>query len=268
MEYNKAVFSQSKQISVEYHRAYRKLHYGNLTSGMLSHLGLFLVLAGAVLFWLDKLTFFYASATAVILRNALPSLQLSSIPFLHKSVWLLHGQGLMPSGLLLLCIATASLVGWLLLSAAPRLSLPIALSLKVLCVINLIGCLYFFLWGNRFPYDFNDFSNLYLTAEIGMWIALPLMLIFALLPVPVALWTKALLLLGTVAYTYVFGIFRYAICLYILARFSYIWMALLYFGVVVFFDFACMIAFYSYYISLAAPRMVRKRGIWRWLYSS
>jgi hypothetical protein len=261
-------FSQDQHLSVEYHRSYRKLHYGNVAWRLVSHLLLFAVVAILILIFLDKLTHWYSSLASVMIKGRMPDTTLESIRMFWNNVWVLNAEGSYPSHAQLIYVALISVVLWILALFIKAIPLPMRLGIKVLGVINLVGCIYFWLWADKFPYVLRDLSVLYVSAEIGMWIAIPLMLMFALLPIPVPLIPKGMLVIFTLAYTYVFGLIRYAIFMLVIAKWSFLWMALLYFVFGAFFDFAFMMAFYSYFISLAAPGIFKKKRIWRWLYSS
>jgi hypothetical protein len=260
--------TQNQQLSVEYHRSYRKLHYGSLGIKILSHGLVFAVLAVLTLIFLDRLTHFYSGMAMALLSKNLGTMNLESVPMFMNKIWVVDAAGIFPSPAMLFWVAVVSVVAWLLVVIFKKIPLPIRLGVKVLSALNLVGCIYFWLWSEHFPYVLRDFSILYVSAEIGMWIAIPLMMMFALLPIPIPVWKKTLPVLFTLIYTFVFGFVRYAFFIYILAKFSYLWMALLYFVLGVFFDFAFMIAFYSYFISLVAPALFKKQRIWRWLYSS
>jgi hypothetical protein len=265
---SKEDFSQDQHLSVEYHRAYRKLDYGSVSMRIISHLVLFVVFAALILIFLEKLTHWYTSLAYVLISGRMPDLNLETIRLFWRDVWILNATGSYPSHYQLMMVALVSILLWIIVLLFRKISLPIRLSIKVLGVINLVGCIYFWLWADKFPYVLRDLSVLYVSAEIGMWIAIPLMLLFALLPIPVPLIPKGLLVIFTLAYTFAFGLIRYALFMLIIAKFSYLWMALLYFVFGVFFDFAFMMAFYSYFISVAAPGIFRKQRIWRWLFSS
>ena len=261
-------FNKDQQLSVEYHRSYRKLHYGRLGLKLFTHLLLFLVIAVLILLFLEQLTYFYSGMTASLLTQNIKELYMSTTPLFFQNIWIVDAQGVLPSQVMLFWVALFSIIAWLIVLVIKEIPLPIRLGVKVLGFLNLAGCIYFWFWGKHFPYVMRDFSTLYVSAEIGMWIAIPLMLIFALLPIPVLLWKKTVLVLFTLLYTFVFGFIRYALFIFILAKFSYLWMAFLYFVLGVFFDFAFMIAFYSYFISLVAPSIFRKQKVWKWLFSS
>jgi len=255
------------KVGVGFHRSYRKLHYGSLSSRIVSHLLLLAFLSGLVYYFLEHLTLIFSGFAAAILKDSISGLRLVQIKMLYSQVWLIYGNGMFPSRELLLLATLLSLIAWFLVILIKRIPLPITLSVKVISTMNIFGCIYFWFFANKFPYDLNAYSTLYISAEIGMWIAVPLMLIFALMPVPVSVLKKGLLVAATVIYIYIFGIIRYALFLYIIARFSYLWMAFLYFVLGVLVDFVLMIIFYSVFVSLAAPGIYLKRGIWRWLLS-
>lgn len=260
--------NQNQLLNVEYHRAYRKLHYGSLFWRITSHLILFVIFAVFGYVFMERLTLYYSGFAASILQDRMPEIMLSGIQLLKQEAWVVSGQGIFPSPIMLQVVAILSVFIMLIAFLIKKIPLPIRLGAKVAAFMSLFGCLYFWLWGNHFPYDLYDFSVLYLSAETGMWFAIPAMLAFALMPIPVSILKKALLILFVMIYTFVFGSLRYALFLFILAKYSYLWMAMLYFVFGAFFDFAFMIAFYSYFISLAAPGIFKNRGIWRWLYSS
>lgn len=261
-------FQQDQQQSVRYHRAYRKLHYGKLGLKLLTHLAVFIIIATLILIFLEQLTKIYSGLAATLIKDKVLDVGLESIPLFFNQISIVNASGLFPSRSLLFWVAVLSIITWIVAVIIKRIPLPIRLGIKVLGFLNLAGCIYFWIWGKHFPYVVRDFSILYLGAEIGMWIAIPLMLMFALLPIPVPVWKKTLLVIFTLLYTYVFGFIRYALFIYILAKFSYLWMAFLYFILGVFFDFAFMIAFYSYFISIVSDSIFQKQRIWRWLYSS
>ncbi len=261
-------FSKDQHLSVEYHRAYRKLHYGSLSTRLISHLLFFIIAAGLTLYFLEELTQFYSGMAAALLNGSLGKIWLEQTPLFFHNIWLVNTEGSFPSNNLLIWVGVISVILWILMIVLKKLPLPLRLGVKVLAALNLVGCIYFWLWGEHFPYILRDFSILYVSAEIGMWIAIPLMMMFSLMPIPVPVYKKATLVIFTLVYTYVFGFIRYAFFVFILAKFSYLWMALLYFILGVFFDFAFMIAFYSYFISLVSPGLFKKQRIWRWLYSS
>ncbi len=259
---------QLNQTGVGFHRSYRKLHYGSLTGRLASHTLILVIIVGIVLFFLEHLSLLYSSLAAGLLNGSIADLHLHAIRILNIKVWLLNGQGRFPSHYLLALTALLSALAWILVILIKKIPLPIRLLIKLVAALNLFGCLFFWLWGSHFPYHLNDFSVLYVSSEVGMWIAIPVLLIFALMPVPISLFAKTLLVVFTNVFIYILGILRYALFLYILTRFSYLWMALLYFGFGVLLDFAYVITFYSYFVSVAAPSITNKRKIWRWLYSS
>jgi len=268
MEKSKEDFSQEQHLNVGLHRSYRKLQYGSVSGRMISHFIVFAILAVLTFIFLGKLSYLYTGLAAKLVNGRLADLNMESIRLFYSNVWILNAQGSYPSQSQLFIVALVSIILWIVMLVVKKIPLPIRLGIKVLGVINLVGCIYFWLWADKFPYILRDMSELYLSAEIGMWFAIPLMLLFALLPIPVPLVYKIMLVIFTLIYTFVFGFIRYALFVMIIAKYSYLWMALLYFVFGAFFDFAFMMAFYSYFISLAAPGIFRKERIWRWLFSS
>jgi hypothetical protein len=69
----------------------------------------------------------------------------------------------------------------------------------------------------------------------------------------------------TVAYSILFATVRYAVFLYLLTRYSVIYMAAMFFALGPFIDFAYVVAIYALYLNRLAVRMKRTPEAWQWL---
>ena len=251
-----------------HHRSYRKLDYTNLSLIIITHLLVYAFFVVFVLLFVKQLSLLYSSLAEALLHNRLPGLHLETVDLFYTQIWILTGEGSFPTQVQLVTVGAISLVALLLSYVFSKLSLPLRLIIQVVCVLNILACLFFWFWAKYFPYELFTFSGLYLKTEIGMWLALPLILLFSLAPIPISILPKIGLITFILLYTYIFGFMRYALLLYILHQYSYLWMSFLYFILGAFFDFAFMIAFYSNFLSIVAPNIQKDKRKWRWLYSA
>jgi hypothetical protein len=97
-----------------------------------------------------------------------------------------------------------------------------------------------------------------------MWLFLPLILSMAILLFPTRIFPKLALILVTLVYSIIFGTLRYIIFLFILSKFSIIYMALLFFCFGPLIDFVYIVGIYSYYGSRHAINLRKNRTVWKW----
>jgi hypothetical protein len=102
---------------------------------------------------------------------------------------------------------------------------------------------------SAFPYSMLKFSELYITTEVGMWFFVPVIMGVALLPIPAGIGSKWLIMVVTILYSIVFGIVRYVVFLFVIVKFSYIFMPVLYFCFGPLVDFVYIVGIYSESIS-------------------
>lgn len=132
-------------------------------------------------------------------------------------------------------------------------------------LILLVSVVYFFFWGDRFPYSLTDYSSLYMTQQIVSWLAIGLIMSLVL-----ALYSKALLpavltYYGTLAYCFVLGSLRYLFYLVFLHCASSLYMAPLFFTLGVFWDFLFVVCVFSMFSARLSGRY-KKRGDAVWQY--
>ena len=73
--------------------------------------------------------------------------------------------------------------------------------------------------------------------------------------------------IGTILYSLVFGIIRYILFLYVLQRFSVLYMALMFFVFGPFFDFLYLVGIYSIFINKMIELYESQAGKDEWLWS-
>jgi hypothetical protein len=109
------------------------------------------------------------------------------------------------------------------------------------------------------------FTTLYLQMALGLWILLPLLVAVALGPLPGTTISKFGIALFTLLYSILFGTVRLAVFIYLLTRFSVMYMAAMFFALGPFIDFVYVVAIYAIYLNLLSLRMRERPEAWQWL---
>jgi hypothetical protein len=110
------------------------------------------------------------------------------------------------------------------------------------------------------------FSELYITTEVGMWFFVPVIMGIALLPIPAGIFSKFVILFLTLLYSMIFGIVRYIVFLFIIAKLSYLFMPVLYFSLGPLVDFIYIVGIYSFYVSKVAENIAQDCKVWKWVF--
>jgi hypothetical protein len=147
-----------------------------------------------------------------------------------------------------------------------RIPKPIALWIIFVSFINLVSSAYFSLFPSLFPYDIKHFSELYVMTEINIWLLIPIISGMALLPLPSRMYSKFAVIVFTLIYSVIFGIIRYAVFLNILAKFSFLFMSVLFFAFGPLMDFVYIVGIYSFYLSNLSKKARFDLQIWKWSY--
>ena len=155
----------------------------------------------------------------------------------------------------------------LLLAGLPWKGRPLAIYLILCSAIHLINSLWFVFGEKYFPYTLTVYSNLYMLQEIGIWV------MFFVMTVMVTgiigdrgLIYKFLTLLAVMLYSIVFGTVRYVIFIWLLYRFSVIYMAFFYFMIGPMFDFLYLVMIYAVFVNRMIGVYDSRKGreVWKW----
>jgi len=133
-------------------------------------------------------------------------------------------------------------------------------------VINLTSVLFFSITPFEFPYTVEDYSDLYVKSEVSMWLFIPFILGIAFLPLPSSFVPKIFLIILTIIYSVIFGTLRYIVFLFIVSKFSVLYMAILFFAFGPLIDFVYVVGIYSFYTYFLATQLKGDDSIWKWLY--
>ena len=143
---------------------------------------------------------------------------------------------------------------------------PLMIYLSMGLFVHLVSSLFFLLIPDLFPYTIIDYSRLYILQQIGTWMTITFITGLATnLVLPDGGYKYAAFFV-TILFSFVFGCVRYVLYLYLLYRFSVLYMAALYFIFGVLYDFLGMIAIYAIFVRGASFRMNSNsgKGEWQW----
>jgi hypothetical protein len=143
---------------------------------------------------------------------------------------------------------------------------PVAIWIIFVCLANLISAFFFTFFPAYFPYTIQQFSELFIKTEISIWLFVPVIMVASLLPLPSSKITKFMAILSAVLYAVIFGVVRYVLFVQILVKFSYIFMAVLFFCFGPFIDFIVVVGIYSFFVSLISRKINQDLRVWNWSY--
>lgn len=222
-----------------------------------------------LLFFYDELTWLMAMGAARILQAA-EGLQAELnggifLPLLGPTYYLELPTRQPDYPLILGNLAVSLGLVWLL-STGPRKGRPVAIYLSIILLIHTMACIFFLLGKDCFPYTMEDFSDLYVKQQIGIWITF-LVLIGLVMGILSRggflrrIFTVAFIML----YSFLFGFIRYVLFLWVLYRFSVLYMPLMFFALGPFFDFLYFVSIYS----ISTNGMIhiyesKMKGEWLW----
>ena len=147
-----------------------------------------------------------------------------------------------------------------------RVPKPVAIWVIFVCLVNLVSALFFTLFPAYFPYTIHHFSELFVKTEISIWLFVPVIMEASLLPLPSSKIAKFTAILFSLLYAVTFGVVRFVLFVVILVRFSYIFMAVLFFCFGPFIDFIVVVGVYSFYVSLISKKINQDLRVWNWSY--
>lgn len=222
-----------------------------------------------ILFFYDEMTWGMCQVALWFLEKggiAPAALQTSEfIPFLGP-VYYLSMPSALPSFEFTLGNIAVSLAAVWLLSIGPHKGQPMVIYATIILMIHTMSCAFFLLGRDLFPYTIAEYSDLYVKQQVGIWISFLFLigLIMGFLGRGDIL-RRIITVLVLMAYSILFGVVRYALFLWILCRFTLLYVPIMFFALGPFFDFLYFVMVYS----ISMNRMIRKyqsdrRDEWVW----
>jgi len=245
--------------NVFYHRAYKKIIINDKYI-FLKFLFLILPISIAILFLYPDITFLMNWFARSVLLSSFPSIDIKIIeePYMFSKVYILDLPGKYPSPLLSFCLFLFSLVSIFFIPKT-KISGPIVAWIIFASFINLLSSIYFILMPFIFPYDIKNFSELYVKTEVSIWLFVPIIMGMTLMLLTSNILPKFFIVAITVLYSLIFSILRYTVFLYVLKKFSYIFMPLLFFFFGPLMDFVYIVGAYSLYASIINKQKITEQ---------
>jgi len=210
------------------------------------------------------LTFLYSSgAKAVISRSfGEPVAMLEQRFSILGNIYLVDFFGKYPSSLFTVSTGAVCLLVLILNQKLRRIPRSVSYYFAFVFFITLVSSVFFYFMPDNFPYGVRNFSDLYIKTEIGIWLLLPVIMSISLAPLPSSIFEKFLITLSALAYSMVFGFVRYIIFLYILKKFSYIFMPTMFIAFDPPLDTIYFVGIYSWYASRISQRINGRLSVW------
>lgn len=249
-------------------RTYRHLRFNRRSCALFM---LLFMLPGLVLllFGYDELTHAMSSLAAWLLEQggvSGTSIMTSQFLPLLGPVYYLAVPTTQPGySFILANLGTVLLIMWGLCTGN-RKGKPVGIYLLIVMIIHAMSCVFFLLGRDLFPYTITTYSDLYVKQQVGIWITFFVLicLIMGILSRN-AVVSRVITSLCVMGYSVAFGFVRYALFLWLLYRFSTLYIAVMFFALGPLFDFLYFVMVYS----LSANRLIREyestlRAEWEW----
>lgn len=255
--------------NISYSRDYRHLHR-NLFTYILQILLILGPIVLGYLFIYNKLSYHVSEFAAKMLEKITGiSTGIKEVDYFPEfgGVYCVTMEGKSPSFTFAFISLLVTLVLIIVCSLIKTEKKPLMIFITIGLYIHLASSAFFIIFGeDRFPYDLNSYSVLYMKQQIIVW--LMIMVIYWL---STSLITRVpefrlITFIILMAISFSFGVIRYIIYMFILAKGSYIFMAVLYFTFGMLFDFMIMVGMYSIFMKYASKKFKKKTegGLWKW----
>lgn len=250
-----------------YHRSYRTIPDGR-AGAALDLLALIVPLELLLLIFHEQLLNGVISAARWVLdRCGIETIVAYDrfLPFLIKSVPVLDTPAVFPSSQFAMVNLIVALLIVLFLPLVRFIPRPLTVYVVFVSLLNVCSAVFFLLVPERFPYDIFAFSSLYMKLALGLWLLLPILLAVVLNPLPGRTIGKFTVTSLTLVYSILFATVRYAVFVYLMTRFSVLYMAAMFFTLGPFADFVYVVSIYSIYLNLLALKLKKQPEAWQWL---
>jgi hypothetical protein len=254
------------KATIYYHRSYKKLARPG-KHVILIFLLLTLPLILVVLSLFPHLTLLMSQFAQFNLSTILPpdSIEIVDKSYLLGDIHMLDFPMKYSSSLFSYGLSLFSLI-IIIIASRLKIPRPVALWIMFISTINLSASIFLMLFPSSFPYDSKQFSELYVTTEVNIWLLVPVIQAISLLPLPSTFLSKLSVSIVTLIYSVVFGFIRYSVFMIIVSKISFLFMPVLYFAFGPLMDFFYIVGIYSLYISNLSKRVRVDLKSWKWSY--
>lgn len=255
--------------NISYSRDYRHLNR-NLFTYLLQIALILVPLAVGYLMMYNKLSYYVSSFSANMLEKMTGvTTGIKEVSYLPKlgGVYCVAMEGKEPSFSFAFLSLIITLILIIICSLIKNDKKPVMIFITIALYIHLVSSIFFVLFdSSAFLYNLNSYSILYMKQQIIVW--LMIMIIYWLSTslitrVPVLRITTFIMLM---CISFAYGVVRYIVYMFIIAKASYLFMAVLYFSFGILFDFMIMVGVYSVFMKYASRKFKKKTegGVWKW----
>jgi hypothetical protein len=255
-----------QKSQIYYHRAHRQISFS--WKSLFVDFFLFIPFCWLIIFYAYPSITRLASQFLIkwnVSRHLASTSSLTENSFVFGSITTPQMPGRYPSPQLTFAVFIVSVL-MIFIATRVRIPKPIAIWVIFICLVNLASVLFFTFFPAYFPYTIQHFSELFIRTEISIWLFVPVIMEASLLPLPSSKITKFMAILFSLLYAVTFGLVRYVLFVQILVKFSYIFMAVLFFCFGPFIDFIVVVGIYSFYVSLISKKINQDLRVWNWSY--
>lgn len=259
-----------KKKKIYYSRTYRRLPKFGVKEVIIVAT---MIIPALLLFFifLSRLTMFMSWAAVKLMsvefKGILAQIVRMELP-LFGEVYIVEIPTVYPDKLHIFINLLVMIASLLFMGSGKRKGKPIFIFLMIIMVIHTINCIFLLFAGNYFPYTAYQYSDLYVKQQIGIWFAFIIlagMVIGCLGRKGTAF--KYLAFWGIMIYSVIFGVIRYLLFLFILQKFSILYMALMFFVFGPFFDFLYFVGIYALFIEKMEKLYGSQKGREEWMWS-
>ncbi len=261
--------SIDKKKNIYYARTYRRLQI---------NIGLSLIFAGILIIPsiillvlnMDNITEYICRLGTEVLSKLIPAdiIQTKTTDYsIINSMKYIELPTFYPSDSIIIWNLISCLILIILLQFIQKKGRPLVTFLLFAIVIHVVSCAYFCFELGKFPYTLGVYSDLYIKQQIGTWLAFIILagMVVSFVGEKGYLY-KLVTYVGIMAYSIVFGTVRYILYLFLLYKYSVLYMALLFFVVGPMFDFAYFVGIYAAFVNKITKdyELGKKKGAWKW----
>lgn len=164
-------------------------------------------------------------------------------------------------------LVVALILLFLCLTVVNRRGKSLSIYLSINVIIFLLGCVFFILTPESFPYTAAEYSELYIKQQVGILIAITAIsgVIITFQTAGKSLWRIATFL-SIVIYSLCFGLSRYIAFLFIIGKCSILYVPTMFFTLGPFFDFLYVVFLYSVFSEklIKSSSSIEGRSVWKW----
>jgi len=258
------VQAETLKNRIYYGRAYRKLPEISRIHAFTMLLFVFVV--DVLIFVFRRyLTYLAARGAWHVARFIDAGPGLAQVNFMGTRIFAVDNMAVYPSAEFAFINLLISIVVLALLPRVQRVGAPIAYWLFYAFIVHLASSVFFVFVPQYFPYSVLELTALYMEVELVMWLLIPPIVLGSVFLYPLGVLGKITLILATLVYSFIFGVVRLAVFLFILHYGSVMFTAVFFFVLGSLVDFVYIVGFYSFYISRAAHSLSGRRDVWKWL---